>query len=73
LLQHLVSSISASSHSVHQLTTYVQQSALTGALNSCLRRVRIPDAVTIQFDLLKMSMVLLETVEDYNVIYIIIE
>ena len=33
----------------------------TGALNSCLRRVTIPDAVPIQFDLLKMSMVLLET------------
>ena len=29
----------------------------TGALNSCT----IPDAATIQFDLLKMSMVLLET------------
>ena len=27
----------------------------------CLRRVTIPDAVTIQSDLLKMSMVLLET------------
>ena len=33
----------------------------TGALNSCLRRVTIPDAVTIQFDFLKMSKVLLET------------
>ena len=33
----------------------------TGALNSCLRRVTIPDAVTIQFDVLKMGMVLLET------------
>ena len=33
----------------------------TSGLNSCLRRVTIPDAVTIQFDLLKMSMVLLET------------
>ena len=33
----------------------------TGALNGCLWRVTIPDAVTIQFDLLKMSMVLLET------------
>jgi len=31
------------------------------ALNSCSRRVTIPDAVTIQFYLLKMSMVLLET------------
>jgi len=33
----------------------------TGALNGCLPRVTIPDAITIQFDLLKMSMVLLET------------
>jgi len=33
----------------------------TGALNSCLRRVTIPDAVTMQFKLLKMSVVLLET------------
>jgi hypothetical protein len=33
----------------------------TAALNSCLRRVTIPDAVTKQFDELKMSMVLLET------------
>jgi len=33
----------------------------TGALNGCLRIVTIPDAVTIQFDLLKTSMVLLET------------
>jgi hypothetical protein len=33
----------------------------TSALNSCLWRVTIPDAVTIQFDLLKMNMVLLET------------
>jgi hypothetical protein len=33
----------------------------TDAPNSCLRTVTIPDAVTIQFDLLKMSMVLLET------------
>ena len=32
----------------------------TGALHSCLRRVTIPDALIIQFDLLKMSMVLLE-------------
>ena len=32
----------------------------TGALNSCLRTVTIPDAVTIQFDLVKISMVLLK-------------
>ena len=31
-------------------------------LHGCLRSVAIPDAVTIQFDLLRMSMVLLETV-----------
>jgi hypothetical protein len=32
----------------------------TGILYSLLQRVTIPDAVIIQFDLLKMSMVLLE-------------
>ena len=40
----------------------------TDALNSCLRRVTIPDAVTIQFDLLKMSMVLLETCRGFLLI-----
>ena len=39
----------------------VESPLSTGTLNSCLRRVKIPDAVTIQFDLLKISMVLLET------------
>jgi hypothetical protein len=57
LLQHLVSSLC---HSVHRLTADCSPLS-TGALHSCLRRVTIPDAVTIQFDLLKMSMVLLET------------
>jgi len=33
----------------------------TGVLYGRLQRVTIPDAVIIQFDLLKMSMVLLET------------
>jgi len=33
----------------------------TGILYGCLQRVTIPDAVIIQFDLLKMSIVLLET------------
>ena len=33
----------------------------TGALSSCLHRLTIPDAVIIQFVLLKMGMVLLET------------
>ena len=54
-------------HSVNRLRADCSPLS-TGALNSCLWRVTITDAVTIQFDLLKMSMVLLETVEDYNVI-----
>jgi hypothetical protein len=33
----------------------------TGALNGRLQRVTISDAVTIQFDVLRMSIVLLET------------
>ena len=33
----------------------------TGVLYGCLRRVTIPDAVTTQFDPLRMSIVLLET------------
>jgi hypothetical protein len=33
----------------------------TGALYGRLQRVTIPDAVTIQFDLLRMSIVLLKT------------
>jgi len=47
-------------HSVHRLRA--DYSPLSnGALNGCLWRVTIPDAVTMQFDLLKMSMVLLVT------------
>ena len=60
LLQHLVSSLSISSYTVHQLRADCSPLS-TGALNSFLWRVTIPDVVTIQFDLLKMSMVLLET------------
>ena len=38
------------------------ESGLQSALNWCTEwRVTIPDAVTVKFDLLKMSMVLLET------------
>jgi len=33
----------------------------TGALFGCLRRVTIPDAVKIEFDLLRLNIVLLET------------
>ena len=57
LLQHLVSSLS---HSVHRLRADCSLLS-TGALNGCLRRVTIPDDVTIQSDCLKISMVLLET------------
>jgi len=56
LLKHLVSSL----YSVHRLRADCSP-LLTGELNICLRRVTIPDAVTIQFNHLKMSMVLLET------------
>jgi hypothetical protein len=38
------------------------ESGMQSALNLCtVRRVTIPDAVTIQFDLLRMSIVFLET------------
>ena len=57
LLQHLVSSLS---HSVHRWRADCSPLS-TGALNGCLRRVTITDAVTIQFDLLKKNVVLLET------------
>ena len=50
LLQHLVSSLSVNDR---QLST--------GILYGRLQRVTIPDAVIIQFVLLKMSKVLLET------------
>jgi len=51
-------------HSAIQSTGWerTQRSPLsTGALNSCLQRVTIPDAVTVQSDLLKMNMLLLKT------------
>jgi hypothetical protein len=50
LIQHLVSSLSVSDRPVHRC-----------ALDGHLLRVTIPDAVLIQFDLLRMSKVLLET------------
>jgi len=39
----------------------VSSLSVTGVLYSRLQRAKIPDAVIIQFDLLKMSMVLIET------------
>jgi hypothetical protein len=56
LLQHLISSLSVSGRTVHRCSPLS-----TGALYSCLQRVTIPDAVTTQFNLLRMSIVLLET------------
>ena len=45
-----------------QLFSALVESGLQSALNQCIEwRVTIPDAVTIQFDLLRMSIVLLET------------
>jgi protein associated with RNAse G/E len=43
----------------------------TGALHGRLERVTIPDAVKYNFDLLKMSIVLLEHVEVFHVIHIL--
>jgi len=60
LLQHLVSSLSVNGRTVHWLRADCSPLS-SGALNGCLQRVTIPDAVTIQFDLLRMSAVLLET------------
>ena len=51
-VQHLVSSLSLGDSSVHRLTC---------VLYSHLKRVTIPDAVLKQFDLLRMSIIVLET------------
>jgi len=52
LIQHLVSSLSVSVRLVHMLTC---------APDGHLMTVTIPDAVLTQFDLLRMSKILLET------------
>ena len=59
------------SYSVHRLRADCSPLS-AGALNSCLRRETITDAVTIRFDLLKTSMVFFEIFEDYNVTYILL-
>jgi len=67
LLQHLVSSLSVNGRTVRRLRAdcsplsadYSRLS--TGILYGRLQRVTIPDAVIIQFVLLKMNIVLLET------------
>ena len=61
-----------SSHTVRRLRADLTGLLSTSALYGCLWRVMIPDAVTIEFDLLRMSIVLLETCRRLycNVIYI---
>ena len=54
LVQHLVSSLCLGSCSVHS-------PLVTCILNSHPKRVTIPDAVLIQLDFLKMSIIVLET------------
>jgi len=58
LVQHLLWSLSLGDCSVHRLR---EDSLLNFVLNSQLKRVTIPDAVLIQFDLLWMSIIVLET------------
>jgi len=60
LVQHLISSLSLGDCTVHRLG---EDSSLLVAcvLYSDLRRVTIPDAVLMQFVLLKMSIIVLET------------
>jgi len=59
LLLYRVSSLSVKGSIVRRLRAYSLLS--TGVVYSRLQRVTIPDAVIIQFDLMKISMVLLET------------
>ena len=60
LLQPLVSSLSVNSLTVCRLRADCSPLS-TGILYGCLQRVTIPEAVAIQFVLLKMSKVLLKT------------
>ena len=60
LVQHLVSSLSVNGRTVRRLRANCSPLS-TGVLYGCLERVTIPDAAIIQFDILKTSMVLLET------------
>jgi len=59
IVQHLVSSLSVNGCIVHWLRA--DSVCSQPAYCTAVYRVTIPDAVIIQFDLLKMSMVLLET------------
>jgi len=61
LIHHLVSSLSVSERLVHRLREKTEFSLSTCAPDGHLLRVTIPDAVLIQFDLQRMSKILLET------------
>ena len=60
LLQHLVSSLSVNGPTERRLRADCSPLS-TGILYGRLHRVTIPEAVIIQFSLLKMCIVLLET------------
>jgi len=60
LTQHLVSSLSLGECSVHRLRED-ESRLVTCVLSIHLKRVTIPDAVLIQFVLVKMSIIVLET------------
>jgi len=66
----LVSSPSVSSRTVCRWRA--DSPLFTCILYGCLQRVTIPEAVVIQFVLLRMSSVLLEHVEDRSVTYILL-
>jgi hypothetical protein len=59
LIQHLVSSLSVNDRPVHRLRSNCSFS--TCVPDGHLLKVTIPNAVLIQFDLLRMSKILLET------------
>jgi hypothetical protein len=51
----------------------LQSSLLSSGILFCaVQRVMMPDAVMIQFVLLKMGMLMLETCREFNVIYILL-
>ena len=60
LAQHLVSSLSLGDSSAHWLLED-ESPLVTCVLNSHLKKVTIPDAVLIQFDLLNMSLIVIKT------------
>jgi len=59
--QHLVSSLSVNVWTVHRLRADWVSPLSTGLLYNHFQRATIPDAVWIQFFLLKMGVLMLET------------